>query len=252
MKHEQLGLSRRGLLRGSVIGSASLSAPVLLPLVAAHGAEPGSPTRTAPAADFTDQSAALTPDRTVATACQFCNSNCRLNVDLKAGRIIAVRGEDKDPVQNGQLCVKAEMMPQLAYNPERLTTPLRRISGQKGSAHSKFEAITWDEAYRTIAKKLLKLRDTGQVHTIANRTTGRLPRGTGSLVARLFAMLGSPNNTDVGPVCNDAAWATPWPPPSGWATSPMATASTKRPARTTSAPPATTCSWAPTRPRPTR
>lgn len=42
------------------------------------------------------------------------------------------------------------------------------------------------------------------MHTIANRTNGRLPRGTGDLVARLFALLGSPNNTDVGPVCNDA------------------------------------------------
>ncbi|PSM39995.1 oxidoreductase [Streptomyces dioscori] len=146
----------------------------------------------------------MTPDRTVATACQFCNSNCRLNVDLKADRIIAVRGEDGDPVQHGQVCVKAEMMPQLVYNKERLTTPLRRVSGKKGAANSKFEAISWDEAYRTIARKLLHLRDTGQVHTIANRTTGRMPRGTGSLVGRLFAMLGSPNNTDVGPVCNDA------------------------------------------------
>ncbi|WP_326718851.1 molybdopterin-dependent oxidoreductase [Streptomyces sp. NBC_00243] len=206
MKHDQNGISRRGFVRGSVIGSAGIGAPVLLPLVAANAAESGSSdvTGSVPGASFTDHSAALTPDRTVATACQFCNSNCRLNVDLKADRILAVRGEEGDPVQNGQLCVKAEMMPQLVYNEERLTTPLRRVSGKKGSANSKFEAISWDEAYRTIARKLLHLRDTGQVHTIANRTTGRMPRGTGSLVARLFAMLGSPNNTDVGPVCNDA------------------------------------------------
>ena len=39
---------------------------------------------------------------------------------------------------------------------------------------------------------------------IANRTSGRLPRGTGSLVGRFFTLLGSPNDTDVGPVCNDA------------------------------------------------
>ena len=31
-----------------------------------------------------------------------------------------------------------------------------------------------------------------------------LPRGTGSLVGRYFTLLGSPNDTDVGPVCNDA------------------------------------------------
>ena len=154
--------------------------------------------------DFTLQSAALQPDRTVTTACQFCNSNCRLHVDLKAGRVIAVRGEEADPVQAGGLCIKAELMPQLVYNDQRLTRPLRRVAGVKGSPESQFEPISWEEAWETIATKLLELRDDGQAHTIANRTTGRLPRGTGSLVARMFAMLGSPNNTDVGPVCNDA------------------------------------------------
>jgi hypothetical protein len=39
---------------------------------------------------------------------------------------------------------------------------------------------------------------------IANKTSGRLPRGTGSLVARYFTLLGSPNDTVVDPVCNDA------------------------------------------------
>ena len=39
---------------------------------------------------------------------------------------------------------------------------------------------------------------------MASRTSGRLPRGTGALIGRLFALLGSPNDTDVGPVCNDA------------------------------------------------
>lgn len=210
MKHDQHGLSRRGFVRGSVVGGACLGTPVLLPVVSARAADasgsPGEPSGTGggSGADFTDQSAALTPDKTVATACQFCNSNCRLNVDLKSGRVLAVRGEDSDPVQQGQVCVKAELMPQLVYNTERLTRPLRRVSGAKGSPHSKFEAVSWEEALHTIAKKFLALRDAGQAHTIANRTTGRMPRGTGSLVARMFAMLGSPNNTDVGPVCNDA------------------------------------------------
>lgn len=116
MKHDQHGLSRRGFVRGSVVGGAGLGTPVLLPVVSARAADasgsPGEPSGTGGGfgADFTDQSAALTPDKTVATACQFCNSNCRLNVDLKAGRVLAVRGEDSDPVQQGQVCVKAEIV----------------------------------------------------------------------------------------------------------------------------------------------
>ncbi|WP_033346017.1 molybdopterin-containing oxidoreductase family protein [Catenuloplanes japonicus] len=196
------GISRRGFVRGTVIGAASVGVPAFsaAPASAAPALAPPG-TRLL---EFADGSAALTPDRIVDSACQFCNSNCRLKVGLKAGRIIEVRGETGDPVQAGQLCVKAEMMPELVYNDLRLTTPLRRVSGRKGSKDSKFAPISWDEAMTTIAAKLLKIRDEGDVRSIANRTSGRLPRGTGSLVGRLFALLGSPNNTDVGPVCNDA------------------------------------------------
>ncbi|UGY95061.1 molybdopterin-dependent oxidoreductase [Streptomyces gobiensis] len=140
----------------------------------------------------------------MATACQFCNANCRLHVGLKADRIIGVRGEKDDPVQNGKVCLKADLMPELVYNETRLTAPLRRVAGEKGSADSRFEEISWDEALETIARKMLDLRDRGEAYAIANRTTGRMPQGTGALVGRMFAMLGSPNNSDVGPVCNDA------------------------------------------------
>lgn len=205
-------ISRRSI----VVGTAALGTAAAVPAQqAAAQAQtstatpgttqvPGTGRPTTRSIDFTDGSAALTPDRTVATACQFCNANCRLHVDLKADRVIGIRGEEKDAVQDGSICVKAEMMPELVYNEARLTSPLRRVSGPKGSRETRFEEISWTEALETIARRLLHLRDTGQAHTIANRATGRMPQGTTAVIARLFALLGSPNNIDVGPVCNDA------------------------------------------------
>ncbi len=157
-----------------------------------------------PLFDFTKASGAFQADKVVDSACQFCNSNCRLKVHLKDGRIIDVLGEPADPVQAGGLCVKAEMMTQLVYNRFRLTQPLKRVGGEKGSADSKFEPCSWDEALDIIAKKFLALRDAGEAKAIANKTSGRLQRGTGSIIGRFFTLLGSPNDTDVGPVCNDA------------------------------------------------
>jgi len=154
--------------------------------------------------DFTKQSAALSPDKIADSACQFCNSLCRLKVHVKNGRIIEVLGEPDDPVQAGGLCVKGPMMAQLVYNRFRLTKPMKRISGNKGDANSKFAPISWDEALETIAKKFLALRDAKQARSIASKTSGRMPRGIGSLIGRYFTLLGSPNDTDVGPVCNDA------------------------------------------------
>jgi anaerobic selenocysteine-containing dehydrogenase len=92
----------------------------------------GKPAEAAAAAgfDLTKQSAALQADRVVDSACQFCNSLCRLKVQVKSGRIAGVKGEPADPVQAGGLCVKGEtMMTQLAYNGRRLTRPLVRVRG---------------------------------------------------------------------------------------------------------------------------
>jgi anaerobic selenocysteine-containing dehydrogenase len=207
------GVSRRGLLKEAALGAAAAAATATAGLGGCGGT--ATETRVVPTAtaggkaaaefDFASGSGALRADRTVDAACQFCNSLCRLKVRVKDGRIIDVRGETDDPVQAGGLCVKGEtLMTQLVYNRHRLRTPLKRVGGAKGDPASRFEAVSWDEALGIIAAKLLELRDAGEARAVANRTSGRLPRGTGSLAGRFFELLGSPNDTDVGPVCNDA------------------------------------------------
>jgi anaerobic selenocysteine-containing dehydrogenase len=199
-------LSRRDFVKGAALGAGGLSAGGPLAELAQANSDGyySAPGSTLLQYDFTKESPALQADKIVDSACQFCNSLCRLKVHLKAGHIIDVRGETDDPVQAGGLCVKGPMMAQLVYNRLRLTRPLKRVAGDKGSPESKFEPISWDEALETIAKRFLALRDEGEARAIANKTSGRLPRGTGSLVGRYFTLLGSPNDTDVGPVCNDA------------------------------------------------
>jgi anaerobic selenocysteine-containing dehydrogenase len=203
--NEQAQVSRRDFVQGAAAGAG-----VALVLPASSEALGGSdgyypaPGSNLVQYDFTAGSPALEPDRIVDSACQFCNSACRLKVHLKKGRVIDVRGETADPVQAGGLCVKAPMMVQLVHNRFRLTRPLKRVGGVKGSPDSKFAPISWDEALAIVAKKFLALRDAGEARAVANKTSGRLPRGVGPLVGRLFALLGSPNDTDVGPVCNDA------------------------------------------------
>lgn len=198
--------SRRGFLKGVAVSTATVTAAELLRKQQADAAEENRNSGVIESTkfDFTQKSGALQPDKIVDSACQFCNSLCRLKVHVKDGRIIEVLGEPDDPVQAGGFCVKGPMMTQLVYNRFRLTHPMKRVAGEKGSPDSQFEEISWDEALETIAAKFLALRDAGEARAIANKTSGRLPRGTGSLVARYFTLLGSPNDTDVGPVCNDA------------------------------------------------
>ena len=202
------GLSRRHFLRETLLGAGAVGALGLggKPALAANeGLYPATADAAKVSFDFTKQSGALGADKVVDSACQFCNSLCRLKVHLKDGRIIDVLGETADPVQAGGLCVKGEqLMTQLVYNRFRLKTPLRRVAGEKGSPDSRFEPCSWDDALDVVAAKLLALRDAGEAHCAANKTSGRLARGVGSLAGRFFTLLGSPNDTDVGPVCNDS------------------------------------------------
>ena len=120
--------SRRGFLKGVAVSAAAVTGADLLksPDAVDASAEFYPAQRTSRAEfDFTQQSGALQPDRIVDSACQFCNSLCRLKVHVKAGRIIDVVGEPDDPVQAGGFCVKGPMMTQLVYNRLRLTQPLK-------------------------------------------------------------------------------------------------------------------------------
>jgi anaerobic selenocysteine-containing dehydrogenase len=197
-------LSRRDFFKATPIGAGSALLVSGAPVQAAEPSFYAKITDRPEGYDLTASSAALQPDKVVKSACQFCNSLCGLQVHLKAGQVIGVRGEFDDPVQAGGLCVKAEMMTELVTSPHRLKTPLKRVGGEKGAPDSRFEPVSWDEALDLVARKFIALRDAGEARAIANKTSGRLLRGVGSVVGRFFELLGSPNDTDVGPVCNDA------------------------------------------------
>ena len=186
--------SRRDFLISSIaLGAATAAAAcrtAQTPQPRAPRFEVGAPTRTGSAA--------------IASSCQFCNACCGIDVSVHAGHVMRIDAFADDPVQAGQLCIKAAMMNEIYSSRHRLERPLKRVGGDKGSAASRFAPVTWDEAFDTIAKKWLALRDGGRAHAIASRTTGRMLRGVDALIGRVFAMLGSPNNMDVGPVCNDA------------------------------------------------
>src|SRR5690349_15727167 len=147
MSEQSKGVTRRLFVKGTVSGIAGAGATQGC-VQNARGADSKYPaSQSAPVEfDFTQGSGALGSDKVIDSACQFCNSLCRLKVHVRAGRVIDITGETDDPVQAGGICDKGPMMTQLLYNPLRLTSPMKRVGGEKGSADSIFEAISWDEA----------------------------------------------------------------------------------------------------------
>lgn len=79
--------------------------------------------------------------------CRYCGTGCGVEVGVRDGRVEAVRGDEKSPVNRGLLCVKGYHLPALLYGADRLTHPMRR------GADGTLSAISWDEALDLIASK---------------------------------------------------------------------------------------------------
>ncbi len=90
--------------------------------------------------------------RTVRAVCPHdCPDTCGMEVTVRAGRAVALRGDRGHPFTRGFLCSKVSRYLERTYHPERLKTPLMR-NGPKGSGQ--FRPIGWDEAIQRIAENL--------------------------------------------------------------------------------------------------
>jgi len=80
-----------------------------------------------------------------------CPDCCSLLVTIENGRATKLRGNPGHPVTRGFLCGKVAQYLEREYSPGRLLYPQRRV-GPKGEG--RFERISWDEAFHTIAARL--------------------------------------------------------------------------------------------------
>lgn len=79
--------------------------------------------------------------------CRYCGTGCGVEVGVREGKVVAVRGDQKSPVNRGLLCAKGYHLPAMLYGRDRLTHPLRR------DANGRLEKISWDDAIGLIAEK---------------------------------------------------------------------------------------------------
>lgn len=98
------------------------------------------------------RTASLPDSGVVRGACPHdCPDTCAMLVTVENGKAVSVAGDPDHPFTQGFLCTKVNRYVERTYNPERLSTPLKR-AGPKGSG--RFEPITWDEAIATVAARL--------------------------------------------------------------------------------------------------
>ena len=77
--------------------------------------------------------------------CPLCEACCGLELKVRAGKVISIRGHDADVFSAGYICPKGVALKELHEDPDRLRTPLIKRKGA-------FVDATWDEAFAEIER----------------------------------------------------------------------------------------------------
>ncbi|MBA5607918.1 molybdopterin-dependent oxidoreductase [Duganella sp. FT3S] len=79
--------------------------------------------------------------------CPLCEASCGLVIEREGQHVTRIRGDEADVFSAGFLCPKAVSLKDLHEDGDRLRTPLVKRDGR-------FVAVSWDEAYAEIERRL--------------------------------------------------------------------------------------------------
>lgn len=85
-------------------------------------------------------------------ACHLCEAICGVEIKTQGDQVISIKGDKADPFSRGHICPKATALQDLHTDPDRLKQPVKKVDGG-------WETISWDEAYQTVAEKLIGVQE---------------------------------------------------------------------------------------------
>jgi anaerobic selenocysteine-containing dehydrogenase len=88
--------------------------------------------------------------RTAYRTCPLCEAGCGLEITLREGEIVRIRGDRDDVFSRGFICPKGSTLKQLHEDPDRVRRPLVRRGDDLVEA-------TWDEAFAEIERRLMPI-----------------------------------------------------------------------------------------------
>jgi len=120
--------------------------------------------------------------------CPLCEACCGLEVQTRGGRVVAIRGAERDVLSRGYICPKAVALKDLHEDPDRVRTPLVKRDGR-------FVPVSWDEAFAEIERRLVPLLEQHGRDAVAVSAGNPSAHKMGALLyfGRLAKALGTKN-----------------------------------------------------------
>ncbi|MFC1968279.1 molybdopterin-dependent oxidoreductase [Chloroflexota bacterium] len=137
----------------------------------------------------------IAADEVIQTICGLCHTNCGMNIYVRDGHIIKVRGDRTHPANRGRLCVKGAAVKELMDSPQRLRYPL--IKTKKG-----FERVSWDMALDITTSKLAEIKEKCGPESLVLARGAPVNEEVFNAFTQLIAAYGSPNITGSGHLCH--------------------------------------------------
>ncbi len=135
------------------------------------------------------QEGEYTVTRTLPWSGPGCHNQCGILVYSKDNTVFKVEGDPEIPFNEGRLCVRCLVLPEVVHSPYRLTHPLKR-TGERGQ--DQWQRISWDDALNLIEENFHRIRSEFGPEAVTVLTgTGR---NINHILAKLsYSAFGTPN-----------------------------------------------------------
>ncbi len=125
------------------------------------------------------------------TTCTFCGVGCGLYLETSGNQVVGVYPSRSHPTNAGRACVRGWHVHEIASSPDRLHTPLIRTEGR-------FEEVSWDDAFKFIAKRLQEIRRQHGPDSLAFLNAPRCSNEEAYLFQKFARTIIGTNNVDHG------------------------------------------------------
>jgi len=133
-------------------------------------------------------------EKWVRGTCRFCGVGCRMDLGVKNGKAVALRGVADSRTNLGYVCMKGMLFYKLIGHPERLTKPLYRTRKDQP-----FKEISWDQALDIAAREFAKAVKEHGNDSVAYYGSGQAQTEETYLFQKIFRAGLQTNNVEGNP-----------------------------------------------------
>ena len=132
-------------------------------------------------------------EKWVPTSCLNCPARCATKVRVVNGKAVKITGNPLSQASEGKTCPRAQIGLQVLYDPDRVSTPLKRMNPTKGKGvDPQWTPISWRQALDEIGGRLKALRNQNEPHKLA-LFCGLNTTSSEDMIHRFADAYGTPN-----------------------------------------------------------